>query len=162
MDYTVACDCGRSLVVRAGDAGTQRVCLCGATVSIPALSILQQPTQSNSHTEGQLDSAAEERSLATRNPTLVIGITLIVVSVVGAESPPLLMPLGVLMVAAGRLWLAMLVLREMAFPNALMVFFVPLMPTVFLFKRFDVAWRPFLFGISGFVAFQFGWAATPL
>ncbi len=45
MNYTVTCNCGQSLVVRASEAGTRRACDCGASVSIPSLSILRESTE---------------------------------------------------------------------------------------------------------------------
>ena len=42
MEYNVPCACGRSLIVRAGDAGTFRSCECGNQIHIPQLSVLRE------------------------------------------------------------------------------------------------------------------------
>lgn len=42
MEYNVPCACGRSLIVRAGDAGTFRSCACGNQIDIPQLSVLRE------------------------------------------------------------------------------------------------------------------------
>lgn len=42
MKYNVPCVCGRSLIVRAGDAGTLRLCECGNQIHIPQLSVLRE------------------------------------------------------------------------------------------------------------------------
>ena len=55
-----------------------------------------------------------------------------------------------------RFWFAAQILREMNFSNAMLVFFVPFMPTVFLIIRFDIAWKPFLFGVFGIMVMILG------
>ena len=42
MEYNVPCACGRSLIVRASDAGTFRSCECGNQIHIPQLSVLRE------------------------------------------------------------------------------------------------------------------------
>lgn len=76
-------------------------------------------------------------------------------------SPPLLMLLGVLMIITGRIWFAAQILGEMGIENALWVFVVPFMPTVYFFKRIDVAWKPFFFGLAGFAALLIGAGSAP-
>lgn len=148
MAYTVTCDCERSIVVRVGDAGSQKMCGCGTLVNVPSLSDLRECEE--------LDSSIEEPSQQSDLSIVMLGIASFGILVVGVISAPLLLPLGLLMVLSGRVWFAMQILREMTLPNAMMVFFIPFMPTVFLFMRFDIAWKPFLFSVVGFVVFVVG------
>ncbi|WP_417745881.1 hypothetical protein [Rosistilla oblonga] len=152
MNYSVKCECGNLLIVRSSDAGSRRPCTCGNEVAVPPLSVLRQ----SPHIEAETDTPEKQ----TSHPLLVFGIALVGVFIVGFLSPPALMPLGWLMIFAGRFWFSIQILAEMALPNALLVFFVPFMPTVFLFKRFDIAWRPFLFGVFGIVVMLIGAAAS--
>src|SRR4051812_25589923 len=42
MDFVIRCDCGRSLTVPAGAAGSAVECACGRTVPVPSLSALKR------------------------------------------------------------------------------------------------------------------------
>lgn len=49
MSYAIDCGCGKKLPVNAVDAGGIVLCQCGATVSVPALSILRQQAGQSSY-----------------------------------------------------------------------------------------------------------------
>jgi hypothetical protein len=42
MEYSIACECGRTLPVSAGEAGSLRLCQCGKEIVIPSLRALRQ------------------------------------------------------------------------------------------------------------------------
>ena len=42
MGYSVKCDCGRVLEVRAGDAGSRVTCDCSRAVAVPSLHVLRR------------------------------------------------------------------------------------------------------------------------
>jgi len=140
MIFTLDCKCGSSIAVRSGDAGTDKLCECGETIAVPSYSELVAT---------KTLPQSEASPLIDRNTLLIfsVAIALLVYSAVFATH--FLLPIGVLMFIFGRLWLTSQILREMTFLNAMIVFIVPFMPTLFLFKRFDIAWRPFLFGAIG-------------
>ena len=152
MSYSVTCDCGQTIAVRAGDAGAQRICSCGTSVAIPSLGILRETAESRP------DAKQKAESLS---PAVLFGVMFALVLAVGFFSKPFLIPLGLLISLAARWWFAGLIFREMSLGNALMVFFIPFMPTLFLIKRFDVAWKPFFFGICGFIIAAVGAATLP-
>lgn len=148
MDYTVPCDCGRSLIVRAGDAGATKSCDCGNQLQIPPLSVLRESPNVRD----------ESTAAGTRGHT---GVVLFIVTIgiallVSLQSPGFLVLIGLLTFIIGRVWFAMQILREMAPPNALMVLLVPFMPTIFFFQRIDITWKPFLYGIMGIVMMLIG------
>ncbi len=119
---------------------------------MPSLSVLRQHSQP--------ESIPEETARPAANPTVFFAVTLFTVVIVGVLFTPLLFPIGILMIMAGRIWFALQILGQMSLPNAMMVLFVPFMPTVFLFKRFDIAWMPFSFGIAGFIVSIVGSASV--
>lgn len=152
MEYTVTCDCGRSLNVRAGDAGTTKPCGCGTELQIPPLSVLRE--------------SANHAPIASRNTRGyadigIFGCTIALAAFASTQSTAFLIPIGLLVILVGRVWFAMQILREMAPPNALMVLLVPLMPTIFLFQRLEITWKPFLYGIMGFVMLLTGLSSSP-
>jgi hypothetical protein len=86
----------------------------------------------------------------------ILVIALVGVLVIGYLSKSTLILLGILMFLGARLWFAGQVLKEMSFQHALLVFAIPFMPTLFLIQRYDIAWKPFLLGISGIVVTMIG------
>jgi hypothetical protein len=147
MIYTVTCVCGKPIPVRAGDAGSVKRCTCGAETDVPSLSVLCASSES---------IHPEESNRAALHPVALFGVTFASALVVGIVSGPLLVFLGFWIFTGGRLWLAAQILREMSLPNAMLVVLVPFVPTIFLIKRFDIAWRPFLFGVMGNLAMLVG------
>lgn len=153
MDYTVPCNCGRSLIVRAGDAGATKSCDCGNQLQIPPLSVLRE---SPSLGVGSTDA----RSRGGHTGVILFVATIAIAILASLQSPTLLVPIGFLTIIIGRVWFAMQILREMAPPNALMVLFVPFMPTIFFFQRLDITWKPFVYGIMGIVMLMIGLPAS--
>lgn len=141
MSDVVTCECGQPFPVTARDAGSTFVCHCGRDVRIPRVA----------YTPG---SAPRDGENSANRPAIAILVaTFIVAAISATQSPGALFPVGLLMIFIGRVWLAALVLRELDLPNAMMVLLVPFMPTVFLFKRFDIAGLPFAYSVLGvFVA----------
>jgi hypothetical protein len=153
MDYIVPCDCGRSLIVRAGDAGATKSCDCGKQLQIPPLSVLRE---SPNVRDGSTDATSQGGHAGVFLFVATIGIAVFA----SLQSPALLVLVGFLTFIVGRVWFAMQILREMAPPNALMVLFVPFMPTIFFFQRLDITWKPFLYGIMGIVMLMIGLPAS--
>lgn len=91
---------------------------------------------------------------------MIIGIAFVFVLAISLFSQSHLILVGLCMVIAGRIWFAAQILAELDLANAITVFVVPFMPTLFFFKRFDVAWKPFLFGIVGIILFLIGLTTT--
>ncbi len=142
MSYAVTCDCGRSLAVRAGDAGAQKTCDCGASVTVPSLSALQKSADSAPTTKPRTE---------TTNPIIVYGVAIAALVAAGLYSRGALQIVGLLMFVGSRWWLAGMILREMDLVAALMVLLMPFVPTYFVIKRFDIAWKPFLLGTAGLI-----------
>jgi hypothetical protein len=149
VDYTIQCDCGELLGVGIGEAGSRKACTgCGEEVSVPSLSVLRESAPAQPPTV--------EIHRQASNPGLIFAFTAIILAVFAFVSPTYLVGLGSVMFIFARAWFALQILSEMALPNAILVFCVPFMPTFFLFKRFDITWQPFSFGIAGIVAVIFG------
>ncbi len=55
MDYSIRCCCGRSLTVRASQAGTSITCQCGAPVAVPGLSTLRELAGQDAYETGPVD-----------------------------------------------------------------------------------------------------------
>ena len=142
MNFTLDCECGSSITVRSGDAGTDKLCECGETIRVPSYSELMAI---------KTLPQSDDSPLVDRNTLVIFGVAIVLLAFSGLFAIRFLLPIGVLMFISGRLWLTSQILREMTFLNAIIVFVVPFMPTLFLFKRFDIAWRPFLFGAIGLV-----------
>ncbi len=153
MEYAVPCDCGRSLIVRAGDAGATKSCDCGKQLRIPPLSVLRELP--NVHGD-----STDARSRGGHSGVILFVATIAVAMLASLQSPALLVPIGFLTFIVGRVWFAMQILREMAPPNALMVLFVPFMPTIFFFQRLDITWKPFVYGIMGIIMLMIGLPAS--
>lgn len=137
--------------VRAGDAGTTRVCDCGNNLRIPPLSVLQ---------ESATDAPAVSRNDGGYLEVIVFACTIAVAVLASMRSQTLLIPVGLVTILVGRLWFAMQILREMAPANALMVLFVPFVPTIFFFQRLEIAWKPFVYGIMGIAMLILGLSAS--
>lgn len=148
MEYNVPCDCGQSLTVRAGDAGASKLCVCGRELQVPPLSVLRRTPSLSNVTEKQASSGIGASALFV--------VTVIIAIIAGLQSPSLLLPIGALTFLVGRVWFAMQIVGEMAPANALIVLFVPFMPTFFFFQRFDITWKPFLYSLMGVAIGFFG------
>ncbi len=153
MDYTVSCSCGRSLIVRAGDAGATKSCDCGNQLQIPPLSVLRESPNVR-------DGSSDARSQGGQASVILFVATIAIAVLASLQSPALLVLVGFLTFVVGRVWFAMQILREMAPPNALMVLFVSFMPTIFFFQRLDITWKPFLYGIMGIAMLMIGLPAS--
>ena len=156
MIYKISCDCGRSVDAKPSDAGASLACACGSKVVVPPLSSLRAMVD-DTGPDGAVESPGDGDA---KGNAVFVAATLLVPAVLGIAYTPALILSGVLMFFVARIWFALQILREMTLPNALLVFFVPFMPTLFLFKRFDVAWKPFLLGVIGFVAINVGVASS--
>lgn len=55
MSYHIDCECGRTITVRASDAGAEKKCLCGRTNRVPKLSELRQIAGEAAFTVGAVD-----------------------------------------------------------------------------------------------------------
>jgi len=141
MPDVVTCECGQPFPVTHRDSGSIFVCHCGRDVRI--LKIAYSPGSASS----------SDKTSANGTAIGILVLTFLVAAISASQFPGALFPVGLLMIFIGRVWLAALVFRELDLPNAMMVLLVPFMPTVFLFKRFDVAGLPFAYSILGaFVA----------
>ena len=156
MTYSLPCECGRTFDVRASDAGSNLVCSCGVSVTVPPLSVLRS---SYATTEGE-DDAQPSESLDRRSDVVFVMVVAAVCVFLGIVAVPALAMAGLLMFVGARIWLAVQVMREMALGNAALVFFVPFMPAMFLFKRFDIAWKPFFLGSVGIAAVMVAFVLT--
>jgi hypothetical protein len=56
MEFTLDCACGRSVVVRSSEAGTNVACGCGANVAVPSLSRLRAMSGIGSYESGPIDA----------------------------------------------------------------------------------------------------------
>lgn len=157
MIFKLTCVCGRTLEVRAGDAGSSFPCACGKDMAVPSLSELKAIITAE---EAQSDTALSAPRDTKRDLIFVVAVLLPTIAL-GVFAPVALAPVGLLMLLVARIWFAYQILREMAPANALIVFFIPFMPTLFLFNRFDVAWKPFLLGVLGFVGIGIAIAFAP-
>ncbi len=142
MDSTISCPCGQTFNVSLRDAGMTLGCHCGREVVVPQRRELAAKKSQQMSNFGHLSRYA----MVSMG---VIGIILIVMLAI--QERGYLVLVGILMILAGRVWLALQILREMELANALLVLIVPLMPTVFLFMRFEIAWKPFLCGSVGYI-----------
>lgn len=104
-------------------------------------------------------ASTEMQSSGGLTVAAVFAAPLVIATLASLQSPTMLVPIGLLTFLVGRIWFAMQVLREMAPPNALMVLFVPFMPTIFFFQRIDITWKPFVYGIMGIVMLFMGLSA---
>jgi hypothetical protein len=141
MNYSVPCDCGQTLLVRAGDAGATKLCACGQVVAIPSLSILRQ-------------SRVEEPTTAARKNKDVGAIVfcgiLLTIGLLAVVLPgPHMLLAGFAMLLFSRLWFVGQIFAQMSPANALIVLLVPFMPTVFFVQNIRSTWRPFVFGLFG-------------
>lgn len=151
MPFHVSCKCGRRLSASASDAGAQLRCGCGDTVLVPALSELRKSADTEVNSGSPTGSSHNVILIATYFVTM-LGFV-IFLRVISAHAAVLG---GLAMFLAARFWLAIQVLREMSVPNALVVFVVPFAQTIFTFKRFDIAWRPFTMGCAGLASLVLG------
>ena len=152
MEYTVPCNCGSSVVVRAGDAGATRTCACGKQLRVPPLSVLRESPCDGVPAPGKSTNGLADLGM--------FAVTIAIALFSWFQSPSLLIPIGLLTVFAGRIWFAMQILREMAPANALVVLVVPFMPTMFFLQRLDITWKPFIYGIMGIAILIVGAAAS--
>lgn len=74
--------------------------------------------------------------------------------------PSLAFLLFILMFLGGKLWFLAVMFNEMG-ANAILVFLIPFFDWIFLFIRFDVAWKPVLFQAIGFVFLIVGIGLLP-
>lgn len=148
MEYRVTCECGHSFIAGASEAGTCKRCHCGVNVAVPSLSALK----SSIIASPEADHASAPVSASNRSISFVIGIAIAMI-ILGLFAPPILGLAGMMTVIYARFWFAAQILREMKLSNALLVFFVPFMPTLFLIKRFEIAWKPFALGLVGCFAY---------
>ena len=56
MTFSILCDCGKRMEVTGSQAGTDMVCSCGRTVSIPLLSQLRQMAGKDAYEAGTIDT----------------------------------------------------------------------------------------------------------
>lgn len=146
MNYRIVCDtCEQNITVRERDAEAEIMCVCGSRLMVPSLTTLQS----------RADSQPLEASIPAGALVLVVA-TLALILVAAVTDPSSLLAVGLVMFMVGRIWLTIQILRAMSVPDALMVLLVPFMPLVFLFKRFDIAWMPFFYGICGFLVASVG------
>ena len=148
--FEIPCKCGAPLRFSAGQAGTNAACVCGRIVSIPSLSDLQEkfPTEETS----------DDRDVVPNRWGLTVSI-LVVVALLFVlwfwNRPSLALLVFVLMFLAGKLWFLGVMFRETR-TSAALVYIVPFVEWVFLFIRFDVAWKPVLLQLIGFLLLVVG------
>lgn len=144
MKYSVACKCGRTMIVQGGDAGATKPCMCGNDLAIPSLSILRQ-------SKVEEPKAAKDHS---KKGAVVFWLLVAAIAIGGTlfHGPfSLLTAIPIIFIA--RIWFALQILAQMTPGNALIVLLIPFMPTVFFFKRIDITWKPFVFGLLGYYLF---------
>jgi hypothetical protein len=141
--FEVPCKCGAPLRVSASQAGTDAYCLCGRTIQIPRLSDLQKTL---SETEPGDDQPVRRFGFIV----ITIGVmaSLVLVSYWNLQSLAFLA--FALMFFGGKLWFLGVMFREMG-ALAILAFIIPFFDWLFLFKRFDVAWKPILLQFVGIV-----------
>jgi hypothetical protein len=135
--FEIPCECGASLRVLASQAGTDRECRCGRTISIPRFSELQKTfrVRDDRHARPAGGSRLPIGSLYRITTMAASSFVLL-----WHQSPSALL-VCLAMFLLGKVWFLLVMFREMGAP-ALLIFIVPFLDWMFLFVRFDVAWKP--------------------
>ena len=146
--FEIPCECGNYLSVNASQAGTNKKCICGRTLLIPSFGELQK------------EFAVEEEPQKIQSDNTAYIITSIVIAALlfviwHWDLKSLALLTCITMFISGKVWFLVLMFREMGI-NALLVFIIPFFDWLFLFIRFDVAWRPVLLQFIGIIALVLG------
>lgn len=146
--FEIYCDCGKALEIDSAQAGTSLSCGCGRTIAVPKLSDLQR------HYRAQVSSDRKEYRQSKVGPGLLVGIILL--AAIWMWNPSSLPMIAFLVLfVGGKLWFLGLMFSELGI-FALLIFIIPLFDWLFLFIRFDVAWKPVCCQILGVLALLIG------
>lgn len=151
--FAIPCECGKSLRVSASQAGTNKDCICGRSVPVPSFRDLQE--------KFQVQEIIHAHKTSPLGMILGLGIVAFLLGLVWLLNlPSLAFLLFILMFLGGKLWFLAVMFNEMG-ANAILVFLIPFFDWIFLFIRFDVAWKPVLFQAIGFVFLIVGIGLLP-
>lgn len=93
--FQIPCECGTSLRVTASQAGTDRLCVCGRTISIPRLTEMQHKFR----VEKERDNTTDERRGLSIGIMSFVALLLIFLSWC---LPPLAIPVFIAMFFGGE------------------------------------------------------------
>lgn len=146
--YKFLCECGKSFLVTASQAGVELSCVCGRTSFVPRLSVLQRSKYEEVNDEHPMRAGLLK-------PGFVVITALLYFCWYQELSPKLIFFLfGLGMFLVGKIWLLQSMFREVGTP-ALLTFVTPIFDWFFIFKRPDVAWKPILLQVMGIVVCLF-------
>lgn len=144
-EFAVTCECGASLSALATQAGSTVACRCGRQVKVPRLSELRERFSAVTRLEDPANRSLDTKIIASVAAAyLIIGYFLF--------GPAILAVLtAMLMILGSKVWFLALMFSEMG-GVAILVFIVPFLDWLFLFKRYDITWKPILLQFVGWVA----------
>ena len=148
MNFEIACECGKSLVVTEGMAGTSTTCSCGRVVPVPSFGDLRKQALLVEPVE-----PGPRRTWARQAALWVLG-SLVVGGLVLCGIPFSFMlagyaGFGYLVALTGHLWLLGLIIRECHPDAIIMAYFIPFFTWYFAIQRWDVAKWPFVINLVG-------------
>ncbi len=151
MSFYVNCTCGRQLTVSASQAGMSCPCVCGLDVPVPSLGVLRRAQLENTTTNPAIKPESGLALISPGEILLIIFVMICGIVLFSQFGVRAVVPFGYLCWLIGRVWVACLILREMTFPAALVVFVIPFAQFYFALVRFDVTWRAVILSLVGLV-----------
>ena len=152
--FRIPCECGKTILVSASEAGTTKRCICRREIAIPSFGKLRESFQ----VEGENERQTEQH----RGPSaiLLFAVFAVLFGLIWLWNLPTVVFLASMaMFYGGKIWFLALMFAEMGTP-AILVFLVPFLDWMFLFIRFDVAWKPILCQFLGVVLLVVGMVAV--
>lgn len=139
--------------VLASQAGTATKCKCGQMVDVPSFGELKRTSEPAS------DSAEQAGATAPNWVGLAVTLVVMVLLFVSGQAAALVLA-SIACILAGKVWLFITMVGEMG-AIALLALITPVLDMLFVFKRFDVAWRPVALQVLGIVFLVLSAASGP-
>ena len=157
MAFEIPCECGRTLVVGAGQAGSRTQCPCGNLVEVPSLRNLKslavvRPDPIDAHHR----STTDQILLCLIVSVVFIGFFLFgILSVLDTGKIAFF---GYSLMLVSHFWLLLVMAKESGGKAVLMAIFVPFFSWVFAIIRWDASKWPAMLYVVGWVIFVGGMA----
>ena len=151
MEFLIACECGQSITVSEGKAGSRVQCSCGRLTPVPSLSALR----SQGVVKSEPEVVPSGRRAGIRRSLGIIDIAILVGVVVGGSFLAFafghLMEFGLFLFVSGHIRIMVLIVRECPPGAAVYALVNPFFSWRFAVVRWDVSKWPLLISTGGFL-----------
>ncbi|HJZ93133.1 MAG TPA: hypothetical protein VKE40_19810 [Gemmataceae bacterium] len=151
MQYEIACECGRGVLVTAGQAGSTLSCGCGRTIMVPSLRELKERALARPEPVSANRSTTDRVAIWIMVSIVFVGLLLL--GILSLRSFGDMAAFGYLLVLVSHFWLLLVMIKQSGFKAVLLALFIPFFSWAFAVIRWDASKWPVVLYVVGWVIF---------